>query len=215
MAATERNVAIALALGLVALAVTLAVTLSKAPLRVLAANPVLVDQELLVTSGAVSACQAGETLPGGTVAVRLSISGIYGPRVTLSASSGTGPITSGERGSGWAEEVVTVPVRSVSRTYRDATICFALARGAGVTRLDGQAAPSSSAAHDRRGRPLPGRVRIEYLGPGRSWWSLASSVAQRMGFGRAGGGLWIVLVAIALIVAVALLATRLALWELK
>jgi hypothetical protein len=103
----------------------------------------------------------------------------------------------------------------VSRTYRDASICFALARSAGVARLDGQATPRSLAARDQHGRPLPGRVRIEYLAPGHSWWSLAASVARRMGLGRAGSGIWIVVVAIALMVVVALLTARLALWELR
>jgi hypothetical protein len=212
---TERNVAIVLALGLLTLAGTLAVLLSKGPLRVVGATPVVVNQELLVTSRAVTACQSSETLPGGTVAVRISISDIYGPRVTVSAFSRTGPITAGERGGGWTEDVVTVPVRLVSHTYGGATVCFALARGAGVARIDGQAVPSSSAARDRHGRPLPGRVRIEYLSPGHSWWSLASSVARRMGLGRASGGLWIVVFAIALMVVVALLAARVALQELR
>jgi hypothetical protein len=213
--AAERNVAIVLVLGLVLLVAALAITLSDAPPSVLAASPVVVDRELEVSSRSLSACQSGELLPRGTAAMRLSISGIYGPQLSVTASSKGKSVTAGERASGWTEEVVTVPVNPVARTYADAKICFALARGAGVARLDGQITPDSLAAREGSGQTLPGRVRIEYLGRGYSWWSLASSVAARMELGRAAGGLWIVLVAIALMVVVALLAARLALRELR
>jgi hypothetical protein len=57
---------------------------------------------------------------------------------------------------------------------------------------------------------------MEYLRPQpKSWWSLASSIAYRMGLGRAVGGTWIVFLALALTLAVALLALRLTLRELS
>jgi hypothetical protein len=41
------------------------------------------------------------------------------------------------------------------------------------------------------GRPLPGRISVQYLQPGhRSWWSLALSVARRLGLGRTAPGTW-------------------------
>jgi hypothetical protein len=208
-------VKLALALGLVAIAVAVAVVLSEARLTVLSASPVDVNRELTVVSHVLAACQSSETLPQGTVAMRLSISGVYGPKVTVTASSEAHVITAGERGSGWTADVVTVPVSRVSRPYRHVNVCFALERGAGVVRLDGQTTARSLAAHAGDGTALPGRVRIEYLGLGDSWWSVVPSVATHMGLGRATSGVWIVLIAIALMIAVAVLATVLALLELR
>src|SRR6202043_813748 len=52
--------------------------------------------------------------------------------------------------------------------------------------------------------------RVEYLRPGHSsWWSLASSVARRMGLGHAAAGTWIVFLLIALMITVVTLASRL------
>ena len=44
------------------------------------------------------------------------------------------------------------------------------------------------------GRPVSGRMRVEYLARGnRSWLSLAKHVARRLGLGHAPAGTWIVL----------------------
>jgi hypothetical protein len=57
---------------------------------------------------------------------------------------------------------------------------------------------------------------MEYLRPGRkSWWSLASSVAHHMGLGHAASGTWIVFLVLALMLTVVILASRLALRELR
>jgi len=59
------------------------------------------------------------------------------------------------------------------------------------------------------------KLGMEYLRPGsRSWWSYVSSIAYHFGLGRAAGGTWIGFFVIALMLAVAGLATRLALKEL-
>jgi len=56
---------------------------------------------------------------------------------------------------------------------------------------------------------------IEYLRPGESsWWSLATSVARRMGLGRAETGTWVALLAILLMVAVGGAMSRVILKEL-
>ena len=207
---------LALALGLAAIVVAVVVVvLSDARLTLLSASPVEVNRELVVTDRGLSACQSREDLPQGTVAMRLSISGVYGPKVTVSASSEAHLITAGARGSGWTADVVTVPVNRVSRPHRGVNVCFALERGAGVVRLDGETTAAALAADDQDGAPLPGRVRIEYLGLAHSWWSVIPAVAQHMGLGRAASGIWIVLIAIALMVAVCLLAGVLALSELR
>ena len=80
--------------------------------------------------------------------------------------------------------------------------------------FQGMPTPAAAAAHDGR-RSLGGRLIIDYLRPGTSsWLSLAGEVAHRMGLGRAAAGTWIVFLALALLAAAIVLASRLLLREL-
>jgi hypothetical protein len=210
-----RRVKIALAAGLTLIAVAIGVTLSRAPLGVAGMNLVL-NEKLTSTNRASSACQSNEVLPRGTSAIRIALSAFIGPRVTVKALSGKRVITHGARGSGWTGGVVTIPVRSVHAAISHIRICFAIAlAGDETVTAYGEPATPTLAARSREGRPLPGRVRIEYLRPRRSWWSIAASVARRMGLGHAWSGTWIVFLAIALLTAVAALTSRLILRELR
>jgi hypothetical protein len=71
--------------------------------------------------------------------------------------------------------------------------------------LAGNVAPRALAA-TVNGKPLRGRLRIEYLARGhRSWLSLAKHVARRLGLARTPSGTWIVLPLVAMMaIAVAL-----------
>ncbi len=65
-------------------------------------------------------------------------------------------------------------------------------------------------------KPLPGRISIEYLQPGRrSWWSLALSVARRLGLGRAAAGTGNALLVLALALAVLTLSSWLVVRDLR
>jgi hypothetical protein len=64
--------------------------------------------------------------------------------------------------------------------------------------------------------PVGGRLGLEYITAGSgSWLTRVTSVAKRMGFGRAFSGSWIALLVLALTAAVAILAIRLAVRELR
>ena len=81
--------------------------------------------------------------------------------------------------------------------------------------LSGKPTPAAIAAR-ADGQPTRGRMWIEYLRPGtRSWASLTSSVVRDMGFGRAWSGSGIAFVVLALLAAVAVLASRLVLTEMR
>ena len=124
-------------------------------------------------------------------------------------------ITGGEAESAWTGWVVAVPVRPLARTVRDAGVCASFAVHDETVEVFGTRAPAALAAHAGR-RALPGRLSIEYLRPGaRSWATLASTVVRNMGFGRAHGGAWIVLLALALLAAVVALSARLAFTGLR
>ncbi len=211
-----RGVKAALAVSLGATVVGIGLVLSESPVTVLASNSASANEVLTVYGRTARACQTGERLPRGTLAIRLSLGAFTGPRVTVAALSGARLVTFGERGSGWAGQTVTVPVRAVARTVAPVRICFALTlAGDEPVPLYGRSTGRATAARSGGGAALRGRMAIEYLGAGRaSWLALARSVARRMGLGRAWSGAWVAPVVLMLILTATALASRLILREL-
>jgi len=207
---------IALAAGATLILLALVLTLSGRPSRVASSNGESIASELAITNRAAGGCQAGETIPRSTSAIRLALGAFTGPRTSLTVYSDRRLVTRGERGSGWTGAAVTIPIEPPSRSYADARVCFHVALdGDEYIKMFGQRTSPRVAAHGFEGAPLAGRVRIEYLRPGeRSWWSLAASVARDMGFGNFGGGDWNAVLAIALMLALAALCARVILREL-
>ena len=117
----------------------------------------------------------------------------YQTRVAVTVVSGKTLIAHGESEQGWIGKVVTIPVEPVHRAVHHVTVCVAFSGANERVTFLGLRTPSRSAATSNTG-VLPGRMAIEYLRPGSSsWWSLALSVARRMGIGRAWAGGWVVL----------------------
>ncbi len=204
-----RSVRLALVAGLTVTAITLAVVLSRSPLTVAGTNGVPANFRVGSIHRSKAGCQRGGTLPRGTTAIRVSLAANVGPRVSLKALSGSTVVTEGEREAGWGnDETVTVPVKRVPRTIHRARICAMI----------GPAVEGIQANGERVRTPAGGpavRLRMEYLRPGpSSWLSLASSVARHMGLARTPGGAWVGYVAIAVMIAVCALASRLVLREL-
>ena len=203
---------VALAASLALLVLALVLVLSGSPLTVAATNSIPAYPAVAYAHGGSSGCQLGGAMPQGTTAIRLSISQNTGPSVALKAFSGTLPITQGKRGAGWGiDETVTVPVKRVPRTIPETRICIAFGPAVETIEINGSVVDVATArGEQRRAR----RFRVEYLRPGHSsWWSLASSVARRMGLGHAPSGTWIALVVIALMIALAGLTSWLLLEE--
>lgn len=201
------SVRTALAVGLGITVAAVAVVLAESPRIVLGTSSTSANVKLAYTSRHIGACQPGGRLPRGTDAIRLSLGTFTGPEVTVKALSGARVVTVGERGSGWAGETVTVPVREVSATIAPVTICFALNPGGDESvNVNGAHTPAATAARPGDGGVPKGQVRLEYLGAARSsWLALASSVAVHMGRGRAWSGFWIApLVALLMLGAIAL-----------
>lgn len=211
-----RSVRVTLVVGLGITAVAVAVVMAHAPMTVLAANPTLQNEQLAATDYKAAACQAGESLPRGTTAIRLSLGAFTGPAVEVKAISAARVVVSGERGSGWAGQTVTVPVTAASRTSSHVKICFAIpvVGDEKVTVFGGRTAPSL-AARTGSGAALAGRLRIEYLREGSSsWLSLLPAVARHMGLGRAWSGIWIAPLVAMLMLAATIAASRLVRREL-
>jgi 4-amino-4-deoxy-L-arabinose transferase-like glycosyltransferase len=198
-----RTVRIALAVGLALMALALVLTLSGSPATLAAPRATAVDEELVNTQRPMSICQAGETLPQGTTALRLSLKALIGPRITVKVLASGRVVAFGERGPGWTASAVTVPVRRTTRAIASATVCLAFAVDDETVEIAGEGGPRSTAAVTNNGQALPGRVKIEYLRPGtRSWWSLALATARHLGLGRAWAGTWVAALVLVLMAAV-------------
>jgi hypothetical protein len=186
------RVKIALIIALTAMAVAIPLVLQESPPKVLAINSPREDAVAAARDVPIAACQGKELLPRDTTAIRLSLSAFTGPRVTVKVISGGRVLETGSHGSGWSGANVTVPVKALSRTVSPVEICFAVAALKGETLVYGTRTGAAVAAHTSSQNVLSGRVKIAYLGAGRSsWFGLAVSVARRMGLGRAWSGTWV------------------------
>jgi hypothetical protein len=222
-------------LGFALIAAVAAVTLAKAPPRLVRIGAPGVPgvnangaNALFSTTGYHTVCQAHEVLPAGISDFRVGIWAFYGSRLRVAAYEGSRLLTEGTRNASWTATSATVPVKPLAHQAPDATVCVAIGpTSEPMLLLGGHTSSAQGATLTAGGIPrggavkgggqsLQGRESIEYLAPGRrSWWSQALSVARRLGLGRAFSGMWIALLIAALMAAVAVLAVRLALQELR
>jgi hypothetical protein len=210
------RVAIALASGLLAIAIVAAVTLSHTPLVLARENLPLTHKALVTARQPASACQTREVLPAGTSAIRLGLTTDFGPRVGVQAFSGSRLLTRGSYPQGWDGASVTVPVTPVSRTYGSVEVCFQISELNGPVEMLGLTTHRRALKAHAGGQVLPGRMHLEYLRPGdQSWWSMATAVAWRLGLGRAAPGTWNALLVMALAATLIVLASWLVLRELR
>lgn len=204
----------ALAVGLALVVLAAALVMSGSPPRVVGTSDAAMQARVASLHGGTGACQTGETLPRGTSVVRFGLEAVIGPSVTVTVRSEGRVLARGSRGAGWTGADVAVPVGRTGRAIPDATVCLTLGKSREIVTLIGQLGQTPPATSSS-GEPGLGRMRIEYLAPGRrSWWSLALSVARRIGTGRAPSGTWVVLLPVLLMVAVAILASGLSIGKL-
>jgi hypothetical protein len=204
----------ALAAGLALIAAAVLLTLLHVPLTA-AHTDLGAKHNLVKTVKPAAACQAEESLPAGTTAIRLSLASALGPRVAVKVFSGTRILTQGAVPAGWSSGSVTVPVKPLAQTVTPVKVCFALASINGVVSMQGFSTSRAVAARSEEG-VLPGRMAIEYLRPGgASWLSQAESVARRLGLGRAASGTWNALLVLTLAGAFITLSSWLVLKELR
>jgi hypothetical protein len=210
------RIRVALVCGLALTALALAVTLSHAPAVATVARSVPAEKKLVSAKEETGACQRGELLPRYTTAIRLGLFAVTTPEVAVRVLAGSRVITEGALASGWAGEGATVPLNRVfSRAMSPVTVCFEVKDLNGEVTMVGRFTPAAEATIGGE-RPLPGRISIEYLRPGhRSWWSLAVSVARRLGLGRADSGTGNALLVMALAATVLALSSWLVVRDLR
>ena len=223
------KVTITLAMGIALVVLAVAVTLTRAPPRVVRA----VGQEqvgrgehrkLGLTTSDIAICQAEKCCRPAIGDSHLA-AGVLRARVQVVAYSGSTVLAEGRRGADWTA-IGHVPVQPLARSSTAVKLCFAIGPNSEPVAILGALRPPGSgrwptshrltpAAATIAGVLLGGRVGLEYLAAGRgSWWSRTPPVAWHMGLGRAISGTWIVLFVAALMAAAGVLAVRLALREL-
>jgi hypothetical protein len=207
------RVRVALAVCLTLMLIAIGVGLARTPLVRAGTDGTPLPTEVGATFAPDTVCQAEEVVPKGTTIVRMSLLSLLGPGIKLQVTAGEQVVTTGIRSSGWTGTVVSIPVRPVTRTYTHATVCFTLAKRQQLVNYRGTNTIHSPAVSNGT-QVLPGRIRIEYLQPGKeTWLSLALPTARRIGLSVGGGG-GIVLVLFALALTIASLTSWLVVREL-
>jgi hypothetical protein len=200
------RIPLVLIVGLLLTAFAVALAVSRSPLVLLSASPTQVEGGLTGVQSGTTVCQAGETLPAGTSAIRFSLSSAYGPSMSVEARADGQLLTRGSRGGEWVGPTA-IAVTPVAHTSTNVTVCLKVGTVTEGTALSGGKASRGHTA-TINGNPSTGGMRIEYLRPGpKSFASLASSIATHMGMGNASGGSWIVFLLIVLMATIVALAS--------
>lgn len=178
-------VGMVLAVGLLAIAVAAVVVLLQQEPRRAGTNLTADRGYVLALPPGQQLCEPGELLPGDTGALRLDASagGLPGPRLSATLSAPGGLVSTGQIAGGWHAGTIVIPVRRVAQTRSAATVCL---RNLGLHQvLLGGSVPDSGFFISIAGRPMSGRLRIEYLRPGReSWLALVPTLAHRFSLAK-------------------------------
>jgi hypothetical protein len=155
-------------------------------------------------------CEPGELLPAGTAALRVTASAgaAPGPPLEATVTGSSPPASSGRLAGGWRPGAIRIPVSPRLHETSGGTVCI---RNLGTRPVAfGGSVPDDSFLVTIGGRALSGRVRIEYMRPGReTWLALIPVLSHR--FSLAKGDLvrhWAALATLLLILFAVGLATR-------
>jgi hypothetical protein len=129
-------------------------------------------------------CEPGELVPGDTGAVRLSASSATpGPRLDVAIGTGARTIAAGHLAAGWHTGTVTIPFSRIAATQQNASVCL-INRGTSSVSFGGSV-PDANFYVVLGGKPLNGRMRIEYMRPGsESWLALLPTLAHRFSLAK-------------------------------
>ena len=177
-----RTLALAAAL-LVLLVAILIVVLQREPRRAGTNMTPLASVAIALPSGQ-ELCEPGELVPADTAGLRVLVrsSGPTGPLRARVLGPGGGVVASGTLAAGWRPEEVTVPISRVGTTT-SGIVC--LQNGGSSQLLFGGALPDPPYTYVIAGQQQSGRLRIDYMRPGReSWLGLVTPLTYRFSLGR-------------------------------
>jgi hypothetical protein len=177
-----------MAVGLTAIAVILVVLLSQKAQRRSGTDLTPNGAFVATLAPGQETCQGAELLPADTSAARATI-GTYGkpgPRLRLTVTSPDGQlISSGTLAPGWRQGVVQIPLTHVSKPSENNRVCLH-DLGASSVAIAG-ALPDPSYVMEVAGKSVDGRLRYDYMRPGReSWFQLLPTIVYRWTLAKAG-----------------------------
>jgi hypothetical protein len=191
----DRRALACLVLGLLMLAVGLALALSHSSPARAGTNGVWPQFPLGALGPGQRICQDGELLPAGTAGMRFALqpAQAVGPRIAVTLTRGgqalarTSMLVLARNGG-----TATAPLRPRAQDLDGVRVCLAIA-GRGQVGLIGGPTPPGAGELTADGRPTGSSLPITYVERGTaSWWSRASAVFDRMGLGRGDwGGGWV------------------------
>jgi hypothetical protein len=209
----RRAVVFTLAIGLLVLAVGVAVALSASSARRIATNGVVARSAAGTLSGSGTICELGERIPAGTGAIRISLGRNAHPQPAMRvvvAGGATRAVGNGD--VSWGSQLTTAAIHPTVRQAATGSVCVVLQARQADASARMLIEPAEAAEGARvDGQQIPGRLHVEYLRPEpRSWWSFASTVVDRIGRGHAWSGASVALLAVLLTLTSILLAS----WQL-
>jgi len=180
-----RAVRVVLLLGLLALVLVAAVVLAQGAPRRAGTNLAANTGFVIPLAAGEQLCQPSELVPGDTSGLRLSAhSGApSGPRLRVTMSVAERPLAAGALSAGWKSGPITIPLSRVAETAQDVMVCL-VDRGPGPVSFGGSV-PDANFYVVLGGKPLNGRMRTEYMRPGReSWFSLTPTLVHRFSIAK-------------------------------
>jgi hypothetical protein len=162
-------------------AVALAILLQSAPRRSGTNMTSDLGYAIAIQPGQVL-CEPGEIVPADTAALALTAraGGGAGPTLAVDISDAARTVASGSLAAGWRTGAVRIPLRrALARTVAGASVCL---RDVGARPVAfGGSLPDGSFTVLIDGRGLGGRLRIDYMRPGKqTWLALAPELARRL-----------------------------------
>ncbi len=129
-------------------------------------------------------CQPGELLPADTAALRIDADprGAAGPPLQARLGGPSGALSEGRLAPGWSRGLVRIPLARLARES-SGEVCL---RNVGAQTIAfGGELPAQGFQITVAGQTFPGRLRIEYLRPGReSWLALTPTIVHRFSLGK-------------------------------
>lgn len=182
------RVSIVLAVGVLAVAVGLAVDMSGRAVRLAGTNHVspVAFGAAVRSNGAL--CQPGTVLPADAHSVELLI-GTYGhpvPSLTASFSgAGSEQIATGRLPAGAREGYVEIPLRNPRGRPAAGSLCIKVGKAVQPVVFGGENFTPGAASEQIDGQPAAARIDLLYRrGRAESWWQLLPVLAERFGLGK-------------------------------
>jgi hypothetical protein len=201
-----------LAIGLLALALALVLTLSHRDQRRAATNAVRAQANVGDDLQGRQVCQAGQLVPAGAAAIHLTAIAYRtpGPEATIVLRRRGQVIDRTTALTKAGTPDITAPIGPTTRELDDVEVCVTFGTGVPVVAIAGKRVPRMPGMRVD-GTPVPAAsLPVAYLRSGsESWWSYAPRAAELMGRGRGDwGGRWVVWTTAGLLLAALALVVR-------